>query len=106
MREIPGALSEKFQALQADYTEFYRIRNHPSDGIEFEDWKRLKKKDREAWAQRLNAQAEKVRTGIKELAELKAYRPYHELQSFFREDARALEGLIGKYGFKIEKLVI
>jgi|GEM_PF-4083519 len=99
MAEPDGGLKKKFEALQVEYSEFYRIRNHPTAKTEFEKWRRLGKKTRENWAKRLNMQALKVRTGIEDLEELKEYRPYHEMRAYFGEDVREMEKLIGKYGF-------
>ena len=100
MADNPPA--ERFKALQAEYSAFYEIRNHPKPDVEYEDWKRrLNAGEKRAWAGRLTEQANRVFPLIAELKEeLKTDRPYHELQSFFREDVRDLGRELEQYGFR------
>jgi hypothetical protein len=95
-------LTERFRTLQDEYRAFYEIRNHPKPGVEYEDWKRrLSAGEKRVWAGRLTEQANRVFPLIAELkGDLKHERPYHELQSFFREDVRDLEQELEKYGFR------
>lgn len=81
-----------FSSLQAEYSRFYAIRNHPADGTEFEDWQKLPDEAVSVWAGRLQEQGQKVQQLIGDMAHLKPARAYHELTCYFREDVADLRG--------------
>lgn len=75
-----------FKTLRDEYSRFYEIRNQPTDDVEFEDWQQLPDETVAAWAEKMRAQATKVKELIGDLAHMKSDRPYHELTHYFRED--------------------
>jgi len=93
----------QFKALQGEYRQFYDVRNQPAEGVAFEGRESLSDQQRAAWCGRLREQAAKVIAGIKALTELKDYRPYHELQSFFYEDLGELERELQPHGLYIRE---